>query len=126
MNHNVRTVNPATGSVTTLAGSNMSIAASGVGSTDATGTQARFNEPTEVAYDGNGTLYVTDRLNHTIRKIVIATGVVTTFAGTAGVTGTTDAIGAAARFNIPWGITSVGGALYVTDAGNFTIRKIQQ
>jgi sugar lactone lactonase YvrE len=125
-NHNVRVINPSTGAVTTLAGSNLAVAASGIGSTDATGTLARFNEPENIAYDGNGNLYVTDTFNHTIRKIVISTGVVTTLAGTAGATGVTDAIGPTARFNLPWGIISVSGILYVTDVGNFTIRKIKQ
>jgi sugar lactone lactonase YvrE len=125
-NHNIRIVDPTTGTVTTFAGSNLTIAASGIGSTDATGTLARFNEPENITYDGNGNLYVTDTFNHTIRKIVISTGVVTTLAGTAGASGITDAIGSAARFNLPWGITSVSGVLYVTDVGNFTIRKIKQ
>ena len=53
-------------------------------------------------------LYVTDRNNHTIRKIVIATGVVSTFAGSAGSSGSTDATGTAARFSYPYGITTDG------------------
>jgi DNA-binding beta-propeller fold protein YncE len=68
---------------------------------------------------------VTEEDNHTIRKIVIATGAVTTLAGTAGITGTTDATGADARFNGPHGITTDGTNLYVTDTDNNTIRKIQ-
>ena len=63
--------------------------------------------------------------NNTIRKVVIATGAVTTLAGTAGVTGAADGTGAAARFNGPYGIASDGaGNLFVADTGNHTIRKI--
>ena len=79
--------------VTTLAGSS-------AGSTDATGTSARFNNPQGIITDGTN-LYVTDNNNHTIRKIVMATGVVSTFAGSPGSSGSTDATGTSARFNKP-------------------------
>jgi hypothetical protein len=69
-------------------------------------------------------MYVTDSLNHTIRKVTPA-GVVTTLAGTAGASGSTDGTGAAARFNVPFGITfGSDGALYVADSENFTIRRV--
>lgn len=88
---------------------------------DGTGTAAIFRKINGITTDGTN-LYVTDE--NTIRKIVIATGVVTTLAGTAGQTGTTDAIGAAARFNNPQGITTDGTNLYVADTGNNLIRKV--
>jgi hypothetical protein len=60
-----------------------------------------------------------------VRKIVIASGVVTTLAGTAGVSGSADGIGAAASFHSLTGIASdAAGNLYVADSGNSTIRKI--
>jgi hypothetical protein len=109
------------GVVTTLAG-----AAGSSGATDAVGTAATFSSPRAIAADSAGNLYVADTNNHTIRKIVIATGAVTTFAGTAGVSGSTDAIGTAARFNRPMGITADGaGYLHVVDSYNHTIRKIE-
>jgi sugar lactone lactonase YvrE len=104
--------------VTTLAGT-----AGQVGSTDATGSLTRFNTPSHITTDGTN-LYVADYFNHTIRKIVIATGEVTTLAGTAGLSGSTDATGAAARFYRPEGITTDGSYLYVADRENFTIRRI--
>ena len=104
--------------VTTLAGT-----ARQSGSTDAMGAAARFKEPCHITTDGLN-LYVADIFNHTIRKIVIATGVVTTLAGTAGLSGSSDDTGAAARFYRPEGITTDGTCLYVTDTDNFTIRKI--
>ena len=70
-------------------------------------------------------LYVADQLNHLIRKVVISSGVVTTIAGTAGVTGTTDATGTSSKFNQPTGITSDGSNLYVEVRTNHNIRKIQ-
>jgi sugar lactone lactonase YvrE len=94
------------------------------GSTDATGTNARFNQIIGGAFDSQGNFFVPDYSNHTIRKITPA-GVVTTFAGTAGSSGRTNGTGAAARFNQPGGICiDAADNLYVTDYNNHTIRKI--
>jgi sugar lactone lactonase YvrE len=90
---------------------------------DGTGTAARFNRPWGVAADGKGNLYVADSGNNCIRKIVIATGAVTTLAGD-GTVGYRDGTGTVAQFNNPWGIAVVGGNLYVADSGNYRIRKI--
>ncbi|MES2536345.1 MAG: NHL repeat-containing protein [Pseudomonadota bacterium] len=119
INHTIRQITPA-GVVTTLAGTPGSL-----GSTDGTGAAARFNFPIGVTTDGAGNLHVVDSDNHTIRQIVIATGAVTTLAGTAGSNGSTDGTGAAARFRWPGGMVSDGaGNLYLADTANFTIRKI--
>ena len=91
---------------------------------DGIGAAARFNMPEGITTDGTN-LYVTDFDKHNIRKIVIATGVVTTVAGRAKHEGFADGIGAAARFKMPYGITTDGTNLYVAEnmfAG--TIRKI--
>jgi DNA-binding beta-propeller fold protein YncE len=59
------------------------------GSADGTGAAARFIGPAGVAVDGAGNVYVADQYNHTIRKITAA-GVVTTLAGSAGLSGASD------------------------------------
>ncbi|WP_374030222.1 NHL repeat-containing protein [Bdellovibrio bacteriovorus] len=107
------------GAVTTLAGS------SGIsGFADGTGSAARFNFLDGIAVDSGGNLYVADRGNHVIRKVAPG-GVVTTFAGSAGVSGSLDGTGSAARFYNPQGISVDGsGNLFVTDSSNSTIRKI--
>jgi streptogramin lyase len=57
--------------------------------------------------------------------MITPAGAVTTLAGTAGVTGSTDATGAAAAFNQPAGIVvDADGNVYVADTGNNAIRKI--
>jgi hypothetical protein len=95
----------------------------GDGRVDGTGSAARFSFPEQVWTDGTN-VYVADNNNHTIRKVVIATGVVTTVAGLPGTLGTADGVGTAARFNGPVGVWGDGTNLYVTDTGNHTIRKI--
>ena len=94
------------------------------GSTDATGAAARFAFPEAVAMDAAGTIYVADTRNHTIRKVTPG-GVVTTLAGLAGSSGSTNGTGSAARFNAPSGVAvDEAGNVYVADLGNYTIRKI--
>ena len=94
------------------------------GSTDATGTAARFNFPVDVSADSSGNVYVADANNQTIRKVTAA-GVVTTYAGTASAIGSNDGLGASARFNSPSGVrTDSAGNVYVADASNHLIRRI--
>jgi hypothetical protein len=116
-NHTIRKVVISSGATTTLAGY-----AGTSGTTDGTTSNARFYAPFGIAYDGTD-LYVTDTGNQTIRKVT-ALGVVTTVAGTAGTSGTTDAIGTSAKFSNPAGIVSSGTNLFVADSSNHTIRKI--
>lgn len=118
-NDTIRKVVIATGAVTTLAGN----AYVPSGSADGTGYSALFNNPQGITTDGTN-LYVCDADNNTIRKVVIATGVVTTFAGSPGASGSTDGIGATARFDGPFDITNDGSNLYVSETHNHTIRKI--
>lgn len=115
-NNTIRKIVIATGAVSTLAGR-----AGASGSTDGAGAAASFSSPRGITTDGTN-LFVADYGNKTIRKIVIATGAVTTLAGSAGVYGSADGIGSAARFGYPTGISTDGTSLYLTDSAS--IRKI--
>jgi hypothetical protein len=117
-NNTIRKIVISSKVVTTLAGT-----AGSSGSVDGTKTAAKFDFPHGITTDGTN-LYVTDTYNHTIRKIVISSGNVTTLAGTAGTYGSVDGTGSAARFKYPQGVTTDGTNLYVTDAYNSTIRKV--
>jgi hypothetical protein len=116
----IRKIVLSTGVVTTVTGT-----AGQAGSADGKGAAARFDRPSALAGDGAGNFYVVDQENNTIRKVAVSTGAVTTIAGAPMQSGTTDGLGAAARFRGPWGVLGDGAAsLYVADLGNSSIRKV--
>jgi sugar lactone lactonase YvrE len=86
-------------------------------------TLPSFYNPTGVAVDAGGNVYVADYGNNLIRKITPG-GVVSTFAGS-GTQGSINANSILASFNEPRGIAvDASGNVYVADAGNNLIRKI--
>ncbi|MFA5057182.1 MAG: SMP-30/gluconolactonase/LRE family protein, partial [Opitutaceae bacterium] len=102
---------------TTLAGK------ASIGADDGAGEAARFSSPFDVAVDGAGNLYVADTDNHTIRKITPA-GLVTTLAGLAGVSGSADGTGSAARLSAPESVAvDAAGNVFVSELWSGTIRK---
>lgn len=120
-NHKVRKIAIATGLVTTLGSVAGDVEDDG---SAALGDTTRFNYPTGITTDGRN-LYVVDTFNRTVRKTSIAGAAIFTIAGKADLEGETDGLSADARFKDPVGITSDGSALFVTDSGNHTIRKIK-
>lgn len=116
-NHAVRKITPG-GVVSTLAGSGAAGLADGVGAA------ARFRNPYGVAVDGSGNVYVADTDNQVVRKITPA-GVVTVFAGRAGVRGHVNGPGGAALFQAPRGVAwGANDSLYVADTGNNAVRRV--
>jgi sugar lactone lactonase YvrE len=117
-NHVIRVIHP-DGEVRIVAGRLGS-----KGTEDGIGSAARFDSPRGIATGYNGDLFVADSGNHAIRRID-ASGRVTTFAGLAGHSGSTNGSLSEARFTLPSGLTvDMSGSMYVTDTGNHTLRRI--
>jgi sugar lactone lactonase YvrE len=119
-----RIASSANWAVTTIAGS-----PGQPGSDDGTNSQARFDNPTGLACDPAGNVYVADSDNLTVRKLTPdATGtnwIVTTIAGQAGFYGHRDGVGTNATFGGPYALASdPSGNIYVTDGGYGLIRII--
>ena len=89
-------------------------------------TAALLNEPFMCAFDAAGNLYLADVMNHCIRRVDAATGIITTIAGNgaAGYAGD-GGPAAAAAFNQPYSLqVDANGDVYIVDRLNFVVRKI--
>ncbi|HVF73349.1 MAG TPA: protein kinase [Chthoniobacterales bacterium] len=79
---------------------------------------------TGVTIAADGTIYLADFSEHTIRQIT-PDGGMNEFAGNHGATGSNDGIGAVARFNHPGAVAlDTEGNIYVADTNNHSVRKI--
>lgn len=118
--------------VSTVAGT-----AGTAGKNDGTGDVATFNAPFGMCVSGGGNLFVGEKLGNRIRRVqlrggdatVAANYVVKTVAGdvsaVAGLAGTTDGTGIAARFSAPLGIAAdLAGNVLVADSLNNRVRKV--
>ncbi len=122
-NHRVRRIDAKSGVISTVAGNGTK----GFGGDGGQATGAMLNEPYGLAIDGDGNLFIVDRLNYCIRKVDGKTGIITTLAGTGGKSGFSGDGGPAARatFVEPNGICLDGkGKLYVADVAGHRVRVI--
>jgi sugar lactone lactonase YvrE len=86
---------------------------------------AALQEPTAIAFDGAGNLYIADRDNHAIRR-VDPSGIITTVAGSGerGLAGD-DGPAINAELSRPQGVAVDGaGNIYISDSDNHRIRKV--
>jgi uncharacterized protein YjiK len=126
--HNrVRKVTVATGVITTVAGSGVQCATATAACGDnGAATSAQLFNPRGVAVDASGNLYIADTSDNRIRRVTLATGVITTVAGTgaqsfAGDTGQATA----AKLSLPYGVAvDASGNLYIADSSNNRIRLV--
>jgi sugar lactone lactonase YvrE len=124
LNHRVRKVNVTTGIITTIAG--MGFAGFTGDGGPATSASCRLNEPTGVALDAAGNIYIADNANNRVRKINTS-GTISTIAGIGLPYGYTGDGGPAtlAKLYYPKGIAVDGpGNVYICDWNNNVIRKI--
>jgi DNA-binding beta-propeller fold protein YncE len=94
------------------------------GTADGSGVTAQFKNPSGLAIDATGNVYVADRTNQTLRRIR-PTGETETMAGVAGEHGTADGPGKAARFWYPQGLAiDEHRNVYVADTSSKCVRKV--
>lgn len=122
MNHRIRRVDPATGLITTLAGTGAH-RCSGDGGPAAA---AALNDPSALAVDAQGNLYIADQSNNRVRRVDAATGIITTVAGTGQAAYTGDGMpGPESALAGPSGLAfGPDGALYIADTFNGRIRRL--
>src|SRR5271170_218063 len=120
-NHRIRELNLATGTLITIAGSTP-----GFSGDAGPATSAQLDLPTALALDAAGNLYIADTGNHRVRKLTLATDVITTIGGTGtqGFSGD-NGLATSASIDSPTGLAvDAAGNLYLADTHNHLIRKI--
>jgi sugar lactone lactonase YvrE len=122
LNHRIRRIDFAKDEITTVAGTGEA----GLAGDGGPALAAKFNNPRDLEFGPDGRLYVADTDNHVVRAIDLASGVVTTVAGTgkegAGAEGKA---ATATELHKPWGVAfDAAGALYVTDTENHRVLKV--
>ena len=125
-NNVVREVNHSTGVITTVAG-NFALG-SGYSGDGSAATSAQLNDPTGVAVDAAGDLFIADSGNNVVREVNHSTGVITTVAGNfalgSGYSGDGSAA-TSAQLNDPTGVTvDAAGDLFIADSGNNVVREV--
>jgi serine/threonine-protein kinase len=94
------------------------------GYVDGPAQAALFNVPNSIVVDKSGNIYIADTYNNVIRMLSSDLTTVSTFAGN-GTMGYQDGPVNQAEFTAPIGLViDTQGNIYVTDSGNFCIRKI--
>jgi PKD repeat protein len=123
-NQRIRKVTAATGLISTVAGTG----SSGFNGDGIAATSATLSNPSGVTVDGSGNIYICDQGNDRIRKVTVATGQISTVAGTGSGGYNGDGISAkSATIYSPSGVAlDSAGNIYIADQYNSRIRKVTQ
>jgi len=110
------------GFISTICGSGMG----GYGGDNGPGVSAQLNKPHGAFPDSKGNLYIADYENHRIRRLNLATGIISTFAGTGTSGPATDNVQAtASQISYPSSVcTDRYDNVYFAEHGNHRIRKV--
>lgn len=122
--HKVRKISSTTGLVTTVAGTGTS----GAGTDGVAGSASKLAFPASIEFDSHGDLFIADVYNHSIRKVNMTTGVITTIAGDGNYSYSGDGGQAVnATLGAPTGLAfDAADNLYITEAFNSVIRRIDR
>jgi len=121
-NHRIRKVNAATGIITTVAGNGTQ----GYSGDGGPATSAMLADPTHLVLDSAGNLIIADPGNNRVRKVTIATGIITTVAGngTGAYSGDGGPATSAALHNPEYLTFDSADNLYIGDYLNNRVRKV--
>jgi hypothetical protein len=117
----IRMINTA-GIINTIAGNG----SGGYSGDGAAATDAQLYYPNSLSVDAVGNLYIADQYNYCVRMIN-TNGIISTFAGTGGSYGYSGdgSAATAAQLSSVTGVTiDAAGNVYIGDAGNYGIRKV--
>ncbi len=121
VNNRIRRVDAVTGIITTVAGNGIS----GYNGDGIQATAAEINRPWGIALDTAGNIFIADWANARIRKVTLATGLISTVAGNGVIGFNGDGIQAtAAELNYPNGVAVQHGIIYISDCDNYRVRKV--
>ena len=125
-NNLVRAVNAATGVITVLAGGGTAAGTDGFGDGGAA-TSAQLSNPSGVALDSSGNLYIADAGDNLVRRVDMTTGIITAVAGNGNSGyGGDSGLATAAMLSSPQSVAvDAGNNWYVADFGNNVIRQIR-
>ncbi len=119
----VRKVTVSTGIITSVAGT--ASTTGGYNGDNIQATSATLNDPTGIAIDKFGDIYICDRSNQRLRKVDVATGLITTIAGNGGTSSSGDNGEAKSASLVPARVhIDDSNIIYITDSANYYVRKV--
>ncbi|HET6372930.1 MAG TPA: hypothetical protein VFG76_06470 [Candidatus Polarisedimenticolia bacterium] len=127
LNNRVRRVEAATGLIETVVGNGTSSASGNAFTVDGFPATDSVISPKGLTLDASGNIYFCEVVNHRVRRVDFATGILSTVAGNGlgGYNG--DGIAATAASMTPEGLAlDAVGNLYIADTGNQRVRRVDR